>query len=134
MGICAEAQLLEAAFFLYVLCLFIHAESRILPVLSLGSLQLPVNFLENISSRHTAMGDWKLEAGRMASYMAFPVLVFWLFHHPGLFEGRLEKMRNQMNQHDPNARDYILDRVDHSALQSSHERKTSSNSNTDLTK
>ena len=32
------------------------------------------------------MGGWKLEIGRMALYMAFPVGMFYLFNQPQYFE------------------------------------------------
>ena len=32
------------------------------------------------------MGGWKLEIGKMAMYMAFPVVLFHIFNQPGYFE------------------------------------------------
>ncbi|XP_059056689.1 protein PET100 homolog, mitochondrial [Achroia grisella] len=32
------------------------------------------------------MGNWKLEVGRMAMYMSFPVILFHYFNQPAYFE------------------------------------------------
>ncbi|XP_037964593.1 protein PET100 homolog, mitochondrial [Plutella xylostella] len=32
------------------------------------------------------MGNWKLEVGRMAMYMSFPVILFHIFNQPTYFE------------------------------------------------
>lgn len=42
------------------------------------------------------MGGWKLEVGKMALYMAFPVALFYLFNQPKYFEEWTVKMRQEL--------------------------------------
>lgn len=42
------------------------------------------------------MGGWKLEIGKMAMYMSFPVAVFYFFNQPQYFEDWIVKMRREL--------------------------------------
>ena len=42
------------------------------------------------------MGGWKLEVGRMAMYMFFPVGMFYCFNQPQYFEDWVVKMRREL--------------------------------------
>lgn len=42
------------------------------------------------------MGNWILEAGRMAFYMAFPVVVFYYFNQPEYFETFVIQKKREM--------------------------------------
>ncbi|XP_044735687.1 protein PET100 homolog, mitochondrial [Chrysoperla carnea] len=53
------------------------------------------------------MGGWKLEVGRMAMYMAFPVAIFYYFNQPELFEDWVKNVRRDM---------YPPENKDHKAL------------------
>ncbi|BES91943.1 LTV1 homolog (S. cerevisiae) [Nesidiocoris tenuis] len=39
------------------------------------------------------MGTWKLEVGKMALYMMFPVATFYLFNQPQYFEEYVTSMK-----------------------------------------
>lgn len=42
------------------------------------------------------MGGWKLEVGKMALYMSFPVGLFYIFNQPKYFEAWTVKMRQEL--------------------------------------
>lgn len=42
------------------------------------------------------MGNWKLEVGRMAMYMSFPVILFHYFNHPTYFEEWVTKTKREI--------------------------------------
>lgn len=42
------------------------------------------------------MGGWRLEIGKMAMYMTFPVGVFYFFNQPQYFEDWIVKMRREL--------------------------------------
>ena len=42
------------------------------------------------------MGGWKLEVGKMALYLTFPVAVFYFFNQPKYFEDWIVKMRREL--------------------------------------
>ncbi|KAK4307546.1 hypothetical protein Pmani_020692 [Petrolisthes manimaculis] len=43
-----------------------------------------------------SMGGWKLEVGKMALYMSFPVVMFYIFNQPQYFEAWTVKMRQEL--------------------------------------
>lgn len=42
------------------------------------------------------MGGWKLEVGRMALYMTFPVALFYYFNQPQYFEKWVTNFKREM--------------------------------------
>ena len=42
------------------------------------------------------MGNWKLELGKMAIYMAFPVTSFYVYHQVDWFEDQIEDMHRKV--------------------------------------
>ncbi|XP_026755716.1 protein PET100 homolog, mitochondrial [Galleria mellonella] len=42
------------------------------------------------------MGNWKLEVGRMAMYMSFPVILFHYFNQPAYFEEWVTKTKRNI--------------------------------------
>ncbi|KAG8235568.1 hypothetical protein J437_LFUL013118 [Ladona fulva] len=42
------------------------------------------------------MGGWKMEVGKMALYMAFPVTLFHIFNQPELFESWVTSIRREL--------------------------------------
>ncbi|XP_048007573.1 protein PET100 homolog, mitochondrial [Cydia fagiglandana] len=42
------------------------------------------------------MGNWKLEVGRMAMYMSFPVMLFHFFNQPTYFEEWVTNTKRQI--------------------------------------
>lgn len=42
------------------------------------------------------MGGWKLEVGKMAMYMAFPVTIFYFFNQPEYFETWVKRVRQEL--------------------------------------
>lgn len=42
------------------------------------------------------MGGWKLEIGKMAMYMSFPVILFYVFNQPKYFEEWTVRMRREL--------------------------------------
>ena len=42
------------------------------------------------------MGNWKLELGKMAIYMAFPVASFYIYHQVDWFESDIEEMHRKV--------------------------------------
>lgn len=50
-----------------------------------------VSICEGIS-----MGGWRLEVGKMALYMSFPVAMFYIFNQPKYFEDWTVKMRREL--------------------------------------
>ena len=42
------------------------------------------------------MGNWKLELGKMAIYMAFPVTSFYVYHQVDWFENDIEEMHRKV--------------------------------------
>ncbi|XP_028131519.1 protein PET100 homolog, mitochondrial-like [Diabrotica virgifera virgifera] len=42
------------------------------------------------------MGNWQLEVGRMALYIAFPVVMFTYFNQPQYFEDWVIKTKREM--------------------------------------
>lgn len=42
------------------------------------------------------MGNWKLEVGRMAMYMSFPVVLFYYFNQPKYFEEWVTKTKREL--------------------------------------
>lgn len=54
------------------------------------------------------MGNWKLEVGRMAMYMSFPVILFHYFNQPAYFEEWVTKTkRNILPPENPQDREDI---------------------------
>lgn len=45
------------------------------------------------------MGNWKLEIGKMALYMSFPVVLFYVFNQPKLFEEWTVQKRRELYPH-----------------------------------
>jgi protein PET100 len=43
------------------------------------------------------MGNWQLEVGKMAIYMAFPVITFYTYHQTEWFEDRYKEMKQKMH-------------------------------------
>ena len=44
------------------------------------------------------MGNWKLEAFKMALYMSFPVSAFLLFNSPKFYENAIFEWRKELDQ------------------------------------
>ena len=42
------------------------------------------------------MGNWKLELGKMAIYMAFPVTSFYVYHQVDWFEDKIADMHRKV--------------------------------------
>ncbi|XP_066156224.1 protein PET100 homolog, mitochondrial [Euwallacea fornicatus] len=42
------------------------------------------------------MGNWQLEVGKMAMYLAFPVTMFYYFNQPSLFEEWVIKTKREL--------------------------------------
>ncbi|KAH1028969.1 hypothetical protein HUJ05_002280 [Dendroctonus ponderosae] len=42
------------------------------------------------------MGGWKLEVGKMAMYVTFPVIMFYYFNQPALFEEWVVKTKREI--------------------------------------
>lgn len=42
------------------------------------------------------MGSWRLEVGRMAVYLAFPVALFYYFNQPTYFEEWVTKTKREI--------------------------------------
>lgn len=42
------------------------------------------------------MGGWKLEIGKMAMYVSFPVILFYFFNQPKYFEDWVVRMRREL--------------------------------------
>lgn len=42
------------------------------------------------------MGNWRLEVGKMAMYMAFPVSLFYFFNQPTYFEEWVTNKKRQI--------------------------------------
>ncbi|MPC69651.1 Protein PET100, mitochondrial [Portunus trituberculatus] len=62
------------------------------------------------------MGGWKLEIGKMAMYMSFPVMLFYVFNQPKYFEEWTVRMRRELyppldKMHNEGGW-YVLDKVD----------------------
>jgi len=47
-------------------------------------------------SEPLAMGNWKLELGKMAIYMAFPVTSFYVYHQVDWFEDDIADMHRKV--------------------------------------
>jgi len=46
------------------------------------------------------MARWRLEVGKMAMYLLFPVGMFWFFNHPQFFEKYLINAKEKLLSND----------------------------------
>lgn len=53
-------------------------------------------FSKNNNQDFFAMGSWKLEVGRMAVYIMFPVVMFHYFNQPKYFEEWVIKTKREL--------------------------------------
>ena len=49
-----------------------------------------------INQLEITMGNWKLELGKMAIYMAFPVTSFYVYHQVDWFEDQIADMHRKV--------------------------------------
>jgi protein PET100 len=78
--------------------------------------------LDSLLQEIIIMGNWQLEVGKMAIYMAFPVVTFYAYHQVDWFADQYKMVQRKVHSsEDPKAREELKEFI--KALQEQKEKK-----------